>query len=45
MDKHGRIVVEKVIGVDELEGALNPGYQVEGLAESLDEERKRGERQ
>ena len=45
VDELGRIVVEKVIGINELEGALNPGYQVEGLAESLDEERKRGERQ
>lgn len=45
MDKHGRIVVEKVIGIDELEGVLNPGYQVKGLAEALDEERKRSERQ
>ncbi|MCE4599244.1 MAG: AbrB/MazE/SpoVT family DNA-binding domain-containing protein [Desulfurococcales archaeon] len=44
VDERGRIVVEKVIGIDELEGALNPGYQVEGLAESLDEERKHGER-
>ncbi|MCE4599063.1 MAG: AbrB/MazE/SpoVT family DNA-binding domain-containing protein [Desulfurococcales archaeon] len=45
VDKHGRIVDEKVIGIDKLEGALNPSYQVEGLTESLDEERKHGERQ
>ena len=32
VNERGRIVVEKVIGIDELEGALNPGYQVKGLA-------------
>ena len=43
VDKHERIVVEKVLGIDGLEGALNPGYQVEGLAESLCGESRRCE--
>ena len=44
IDDHGKVVIEKVIGVDDLEGVLNPGYQLRNLAEDLDRERKYGER-
>ncbi len=40
----GRVIVEKVFGLEELAGVLNPGYRVKGLAEELDKERKYGER-
>ena len=45
IDKNNRVIVEKVLGIDELAGALNPGYPLKGLAEELDKERKHGERQ
>lgn len=44
IDESGRIVVEKVLGLDDLAGVLNPGYSVRGLAEDLDKSRKVGER-
>jgi len=44
VDESGRIVVEKVLGLDDLAGVLNPGYPVRGLAEDLDKSRKVGER-
>ncbi len=44
VDKHSRIVVEKIISIDDLEGVLNPGYSIHGLVEILDKERKFGER-
>jgi len=44
VDESGRIVVEKVLGLDDIAGVLNPGYPVRGLAEDLDRSRKVGER-
>ncbi|MCD6488422.1 MAG: AbrB/MazE/SpoVT family DNA-binding domain-containing protein [Desulfurococcales archaeon] len=44
VDKDGRVVIEKALGIDQLAGSLNPGYPVRGLAEELDRERKTGER-
>ncbi len=44
VDEDNRVVVEKVLGVDELAGSLNPGYTLKDLAEELDRERKHGER-
>jgi len=44
VDESGRIVVEKVLGLDDLAGVLNPGYPVRDLAEDLDRSRKVGER-
>ena len=44
VDESGRIVVEKVLGLDDLAGVLNPGYPVRDLAEDLDKSRKVGER-
>jgi len=40
VDESGRIVVEKVLGLDDLAGVLNPGYPVRNLAEDLDRSRK-----
>lgn len=44
VDKDNKVVIEKVIGIDELAGSLNPGYSLKDLAEELDKERKIGER-
>ena len=45
VDKDGRVIVEKVLGIDELAGFLNPtGRSIRGLAEELDRERKISER-
>jgi len=42
IDRDNRVVVERVLGIDELAGSLNPGYPLKGLAEELDKERKYG---
>jgi len=39
-----RIVVEKVLSLEDLAGILNPGHPVKDLVEELDKERKHGER-
>ncbi|RLF17803.1 MAG: hypothetical protein DRZ82_09385 [Thermoprotei archaeon] len=44
VDEDNRVVVEKVLGIEELAGSLNPGYPLKNLAEELDKERKLGER-
>lgn len=44
VDEDNRAVVEKVLGIEELEGSLNPGYPLKNLAEELDKERKLGGR-
>ena len=44
IDEGNRVVVEKVLGIEELAGSLNPGYPLKDLAEELDKERKLGER-
>ena len=44
VDEDNRVVVEKVLGIDELAGSLSPGYALKGLAEELDRERKHGGR-
>jgi len=44
IDKDSRVVVEKVLGINELAGYLNPGRPLKNLAEELDKERKLGER-
>jgi len=44
ISKDNKIIVEKVVGLSQLAGILNPGYPVKGLAEELDKERKHGER-
>ena len=42
--KRKELWLKRPPGIDELAGSLNPGYSLKGLAEELDEERKRGER-
>ncbi len=42
--EEGKIILEKVGGLTELAGALNPGKKVSKLAEELDRERKKGGR-
>ena len=37
-------VLEKVLGLEDLSGVLNPGSPVRELAEELDRERKRSDR-
>ena len=44
IDEGNRVVVEKVLGIEELAGSLNPGYPLKNLAEELDKERKLGEK-
>ena len=44
LDKKGKVIIEKAVGLEELAGVLNPGYEVRGLAHELDKERKYGER-
>ena len=44
VDEGNRVVVEKVLGIEELAGSLNPGYPLKNLAEELDKERKRCEK-
>jgi len=44
IDRDGRVVIEKVLGIDQLAGSLNPGYPLKNLAEELDRERKYGGR-
>ena len=44
VDEGNRVVVEKVLGIEELAGSLNPGYPLKNLAEELDKERKLGGR-
>ena len=44
VDEGNRVIVEKVLGIEELAGTLNPGYPLKNLAEELDEERKLGGR-
>lgn len=44
VSRDGKVIVEKILGINELAGSLNPGYPVKHLAEDLDEERKRGGR-
>jgi len=44
VDGDNRAVVERVLGIEELAGSLNPGYSLRGLAEELDRQRKYGER-
>ncbi len=44
VDEGNRVVVEKVLGIEELAGSLNPGYPLKNLAEELDKERKLGEK-
>ena len=38
-----RVIVEKALGINELAGALNPGYKVRKLSEELDKKRKLSE--
>jgi len=44
VDDGGRAVIEEVLSIDDLAGILNPGRVLKGLAEELDEGRRRGER-
>ena len=44
VDRDGRVVVEKALGINELAGFLSPGHPLKGLAEELDRERRLGER-
>jgi len=44
VDEDGRVVIEKLLSLDDLAGALNPGRPVRGLAEDLDRSRKVGGR-
>ena len=44
VNEDNKVIVEKVLGISELAGFLNPGYTLKGLAEELDKERKYGER-
>ena len=44
VDRSGRVIVEKALGINGLAGLLNPGYPLKGLTEELDRERKVGER-
>lgn len=44
IDEGNRVVIEKVLGIEELAGSLNPGYPLKNLAEELDKERKLGGR-
>ncbi len=39
-----KIVMEKVRGLEDLMGILNPGKPVKGIAEQLDRERKESDR-
>jgi len=43
--KNSKVIVEKILSLNELAGILNPGYQVKNLAEELDRERKVGGRE
>ena len=42
--ENGKVIVERILSLNELAGILNPGYQVKNLAEELDRERKVGGR-
>jgi len=44
IDEGNRVVIEKVLGIEELAGSLNQGYPLKNLAEELDKERKLGGR-